>query len=103
MMENKEISEAIAEARHMVKAHYPHHREYKVAQALLDVIARQNAPSQAAPTGMVLVPEKITGPMLDAWFSSHGDNRETDNDAFFQPRWTALLAAAPLPQRDADK
>lgn len=29
--------EAIAEAKHMVEAHYPSHREYKVARAFLDL------------------------------------------------------------------
>jgi len=60
---------------------------------ITDVLKALQSQAGAIPEGMVLVPREITGPMLDAWFSSHGDNRETDNDAFFQPRWKAMLAA----------
>jgi hypothetical protein len=49
----------------------------------------------AIPEGWKLVPEKLTEPMLEGWFNTRsvaqdGSVRE------FQPRWKAMIDAAPI-------
>ena len=86
-----------AVSRFINDEHLSHNDKLAIADYALAELRRRDAPPYVPSEGWKLVPERFTEAMLEAWFKTE-NGAEDGTTEQFQPRYKAMLDAAPSPQ-----